>query len=105
MVKNQQEPTACCYCKRLVEKREMQSATEILAERQSTHGDFASCAEISQDIKLIIATNDRNLSHRQREALEMIAVKMARILNGGQDHTDSWQDIAGYAHLGGGLFE
>lgn len=83
----------------------MQSTTEILAERQSTPGDFSTCAKISQELKLIIAANDNNLSHRQREALEMIAVKMARILNGGQDHQDSWQDIAGYAHLGGGLFE
>lgn len=35
----------------------------------------------------------------------MIAVKMARILNGGHDHKDSWQDIAGYAELGGRLFQ
>lgn len=78
---------------------------KILAERQATHGDFERCARLSQRIKSIIASADRGLTHQQREALEMIAVKMARILNGGQDHSDSWQDIAGYAHLGGGLFE
>lgn len=47
----------------------MQSTTEILAERQTTHGDFSTCAKISQELKLIIAANDNNLSDRQREAL------------------------------------
>jgi hypothetical protein len=35
----------------------------------------------------------------QREALEMIATKIGRILNGNRDHIDSWHDIAGYAKL------
>lgn len=83
----------------------MKTTLDILHERQATHGNFSTCADISQNIKRIIAANDTGLSHQQREALEMIATKMARILNGGQDHTDSWQDIAGYAQLGGGLFE
>lgn len=81
------------------------NTTEILNERQHTHGDFARCAEISQDIKQIIDKNDQLLTAKQREALEMIAVKIARILNGGNNHADSWQDIAGYAQLGGGLFK
>lgn len=79
--------------------------TQILNERQKTHGKFDKCAEISQDLKLIIHSNNKHLKRHEREALEMIAVKMARILNGGQDHKDSWQDIAGYAQLGGGLFQ
>lgn len=81
------------------------NTTQILNERQKTHGKFDKCAEISQDIKHIIDKNDNNLSILQREALEMIAVKIARILNGGHNHKDSWQDIAGYAHLGAGLFQ
>lgn len=78
--------------------------TQILNDRQNTHGDFANCARISQEFKMIIAANDNNLSHAEREAVEMIALKLARILNGGNRHKDSWQDIAGYALLGGGLF-
>ena len=35
----------------------------------------------------------------QVEALDMIATKIARILNGNPDHVDSWIDIAGYATL------
>lgn len=36
----------------------------------------------------------------QAEALEMIAHKMARIVNGDPDYADSWRDIQGYAKLG-----
>lgn len=81
------------------------NTTQILNEREQTHGKFFSCAEISQDLKLIIHSNSEHLKRHQLEALEMIALKMARILNGGHDHKDSWQDIAGYAHLGAGLFQ
>jgi len=35
----------------------------------------------------------------QQEALEMIAHKIARILNGDPNYVDSWVDIAGYAKL------
>jgi hypothetical protein len=35
----------------------------------------------------------------QREALEMIAHKIARIINGDPNYADSWVDIAGYAKL------
>ena len=35
----------------------------------------------------------------QREALEMIQHKVARILNGDPTYTDNWIDIAGYATL------
>ena len=40
-----------------------------------------------------------NLADDQREALEMIAHKIGRILNGDPDYDDSWVDIAGYAQL------
>jgi len=35
----------------------------------------------------------------QREALDMICHKIARIVNGNPDYADSWTDIAGYATL------
>jgi hypothetical protein len=44
-------------------------------------------------------TADRKLEDDQAEALEMIANKIARILNGDPDYADSWTDIAGYATL------
>lgn len=35
----------------------------------------------------------------QVEALEMIAHKIGRIINGDPNYADSWHDIAGYAKL------
>ena len=39
------------------------------------------------------------LSDVQQEALDMIATKMARIVNGDPDKVDNWDDISGYAKL------
>jgi hypothetical protein len=36
---------------------------------------------------------------RQREALDYIAGKLARILSGQPGYADHWDDIAGYAKL------
>jgi hypothetical protein len=41
----------------------------------------------------------QDLAPDQREALEMIQHKVARILNGDPSYHDSWHDIAGYATL------
>lgn len=38
-------------------------------------------------------------TYSQKEALEMIAHKIGRIVNGDPDYQDSWDDIAGYAVL------
>jgi hypothetical protein len=39
------------------------------------------------------------LTDDQWEAMEMIAHKLARIINGDPDYHDNWADIAGYAKL------
>jgi hypothetical protein len=77
----------------------------ILSERRKTHGDFYDHANITQNIKQIMwGARDSipwaNLSNEHREALEMIAHKMGRILAGNPDINDHWDDIAGYAKLG-----
>jgi hypothetical protein len=41
----------------------------------------------------------KRLSMGQREALEMLAHKVARILAGDCNHRDHWMDIGGYAEL------
>jgi hypothetical protein len=43
--------------------------------------------------------NWKRLAPYQKEALEMKAHKIGRILNGDPDYSDSWIDIAGYAQL------
>ena len=73
---------------------------KTLKQRQKTHGDFATHAVISQDLKAVLWKHDfQGLAPDQCEALEMIAHKIARILNGNPDHHDHWHDIAGYATL------
>jgi hypothetical protein len=79
------------------------NVTEILAERQGTHGDFHENAKCSQELKSIVyeyGTNNPDLfSSVQREALDNICQKMSRIITGNPNHIDSWVDIAGYATL------
>jgi len=78
-----------------------QNTEQILAERQKTHGEFHSHAFIAQSIKDEMRSTAAwaRLIPPQQEALEMIAHKIARILNGNAYHLDHWDDIAGYATL------
>ncbi len=75
---------------------------DILAVRQSTHGDFSKTAFVAQELKHIVRSNGENLTVAQFEALDMICVKVARILSGDPSEPDHWRDIAGYARLGAG---
>lgn len=92
----------------------MSEVDQTLAERGERYGPFNSHAAITQSIKTAMSgfgyspngcfntvhrTNWSRLSHAQREALEMIAHKIGRILNGDANYADSWHDIAGYAQL------
>jgi hypothetical protein len=74
---------------------------DTLAERGSRYGDFATHAEITQNLKYIMqdTQNWKLLNYDQKEALEMVVHKIGRILNGDPDYDDSWVDIAGYATL------
>lgn len=87
----------------------MQKQTEIdsvLKERGNRYGPFNGHAVITQRLKDVmqnkltnVFTNWDNLSPDKKEALEMIAHKIGRILNGDPEYADSWVDIAGYAKL------
>ncbi len=74
---------------------------EILNEREKTHGKFEDHAAITYAIKYTMrnAVNWPYLRATQKEALDMIAHKIGRILAGNQDIKDHWDDIAGYATL------
>lgn len=77
------------------------NVNEMLAGREARYGSFSDHARISQNIKEMMYNNGRwqGLSADQAEALEMIAHKIARILNGDPNYADNWIDIAGYATL------
>ena len=81
----------------------MTDIDKTLAERGKRYGEFKGHAEIAQKLKGVIRTYEAfrgcDLDVDQREALEMIAHKIARILNGDPDYIDNWVDIAGYAKL------
>lgn len=81
----------------------MTDISKTLEERKKTHGEFPSHARISMQLKSFITSEmskgDEEFSYSQREALDMICHKIARILNGNPNHHDHWHDIAGYATL------
>lgn len=78
-----------------------QTVTEILQERQSTHGAFSESATTVQRLKVIMRAtpNWERLSNAQREALEMIQHKLGRMLHGDPQLLDTVRDIVGYAQL------
>lgn len=74
---------------------------ETLAERGSHYGDFTKHAAVTQAIKaaLFDCRARESLPAYMVEALDMIAHKMGRIVNGDPFYHDSWHDIVGYAKL------
>ena len=75
--------------------------TDILNEREKTHGAYASTAAMAQQIKDCFkhGQNWLEMDDTQREALDLIATKIARILSGNPREKDHWVDVAGYANL------
>ena len=72
----------------------------LLAEKRKSHGSFKTTATVSQELKYIF----RQVNHHPdnpvfNEALDNIAVKLARVLAGNIFEPDHWVDIAGYANL------
>lgn len=77
------------------------SVEQTLTERGTRYGDFADHANIAWDIKNAIRAADKweALPHMHKQALDVIADKIARILNGDPNYADNWHDIQGYARL------
>jgi hypothetical protein len=82
---------------------EVRGVDKVLDERGDNYGVFMQNADTAIKIKgamhNAIARNDLHLFPDQLLALDMIAVKISRIVNGNPVHRDSWIDIAGYATL------
>lgn len=79
-----------------------------LNERGSRYGKFtdhARCAQSLQDVmREHTAEGDvtpgwDRLNAHQKQALTVIADKIARVLNGDPNYADNWHDIQGYAKL------
>ena len=75
--------------------------TQILTDRGNAYGRFVDQAATSQNLKATLhdPAGWPQLPWDMQEALELIAMKMSRIVHGNPQHLDSWDDIAGYARL------
>lgn len=73
----------------------------LIAERDRTHGNYAEQATLAMTLKrtMRLANSFTQMHDCHQDALEMIAVKISRILSGNSDFRDHWDDIAGYALL------
>lgn len=80
---------------------EMTKIAKILIERGKRYGKFVDHAMYSQALKQMWCDSPGYVRSTisQREAMDMIMHKIARIMNGDPNYADSWQDIAGYAQL------
>ena len=79
---------------------------EILKDRGDKYGEFKNRAIISQKMKSTIyegmkrsGKDEGDIPDYMWEALDMIAHKISRIVNGDPFYDDSWIDIVGYAQL------
>lgn len=88
----------CEYMKALYKSTSVQ---DTLNDRASRYGDIETLMTLSQNIQQAMrgSKNWWELVPAQREALQMIASKIARILNGDPNYKDNWHDIQGYARL------
>lgn len=72
-----------------------------LAQRGQVHGDFTENAHTAQTLKQVAHAGVAydKLSLVQREAIDNVLQKVARIVTGNPNHKDHWHDIQGYAKL------
>lgn len=79
-------------------------ADQLSPERGRTHGDFrenAKFANRARDLLRSMQPGWDNCSPEQRLALDEIMLKIGRILSGSAAEKEHWDDIEGYAKLGG----
>lgn len=70
--------------------------------RETSHGSYLHQSRYAQELKTGFREHFegwKRLSPEQRETLDMIAVKISRIMNGNPNEADHWTDISGYATL------
>jgi hypothetical protein len=75
--------------------------TLSIPNRDQQHGGMEPVGQLSQNIKGALRAGDNwpRLTPGEREALDMVAHKIARILSGADPHDpEHWTDLAGYAH-------
>ena len=74
---------------------------EVIQDRRQTHGNFRDNARLSQMLKATMraTVSWEYLDDVEKESLDMIALKISRVLSGQSLEKQHWEDIEGYAHL------
>ena len=77
------------------------NAAALIETRGQTHGSFADNARNGQFLRDYYRQQPSwaSMPAVHREALDMIACKLSRILSGQSMHEDHWRDVQGYAAL------
>ena len=81
----------------------MQHESELLNTRQNSHGDIRDNADCFYDLRRIIekyASESLKAHTKLVYPLDMIAMKLARIVTGDCTYDDHWIDLSGYSELG-----
>jgi len=73
----------------------------LLSIRRQTHGNFRDNARLSQALKATFRATASwdHLDDVEKESLDMIALKISRVLSGRSLERQHWEDIEGYARL------
>lgn len=79
----------------------MTDLNDTLKERGGRYGELKDNGKVSQGIKDVMRASIQwnNLTPDKKEALDMIASKISRIVTGDPEYKDNWVDCAGYATL------
>ena len=79
----------------------MKDVTETLDQRENRYGDYKDVSATSQWLKDIMHAGGswNAMEPYMQESLDLIANKLARIVNGDPFYDDSWHDVGGYAKL------
>lgn len=75
--------------------------SKTLNERKERYGDFTDHARVAQQLKDVCraAPSWKFMNPVQREGVDMIMHKIARMVCGDPNYADTPHDIAGYARL------
>ena len=104
----QEEQDAGYYEDRQMSMREattgikfMKDITETLDQREGRYGEYVKVAATAQQLKETLRSGDSwiMMEAYMQESLDLIANKLARIVNGDPFYDDSWHDVGGYAKL------
>jgi len=81
--------------------KSVKDVEETLGQREKRYGDYVKVAATAQWLKDIMRAGDSwsGMEPYMQESLDLIANKLARIVNGDPFYDDSWHDVSGYAKL------